>query len=193
MRIFERARLRLILVSARRALSRRFGRAHVSGSAIWPRHGHASQGRRNGLLRIVPVRGLALLIERSDALRRHHVTMPPTSGVMRGKISKGAAVMRVRRIAPRDLMALRSWVKCREQGRWLLSKARVQTRLKIQAHNRRQPPPIRPESSQRSMVEKSGRTARKSQLAAKSNSLLAGLRSEPQILEVSVRGRIPCK
>ena len=25
-------------------------------------------------------------------------------------------------------MALRSWVKCREQGRWLLSKARVQTR-----------------------------------------------------------------
>ena len=33
-------------------------------------------------------------------------------------------------------MALRSWVKCREQGRWLLSKARLQTRLKIQAHNR---------------------------------------------------------
>ena len=40
------------------------------------------------------------------------------------------------RCAPRDLMALHSYVKCREQGRWLLSKARLQTRLKIQAHNR---------------------------------------------------------
>jgi hypothetical protein len=31
---------------------------------------------------------------------------------------------------------LRNWMKCREQGRWLLSKARLQTRLKVQAHNR---------------------------------------------------------
>ena len=44
--------------------------------------------------------------------------------------------MRSGEVAPRDLMALRNWMKCREQGRWLLSKARLQTRLKIQAHNR---------------------------------------------------------